>query len=501
MSNDYEPSPIKSIGDKRYLCVEYPGYVKRKDRALATLGGEKALAEALAKETAVKFSYRPGDPFVHPIQGHIIPNSKLLVKVTRRVKKDKLTGEVIKEAEGKWDTEIQGLVTKTLQFRALADFQYGVPKDDKIRQLRNALAKGDVQHMLNYKVATDDDNLEDLRNIPPPMFTPLEGPVNYGYRQSAPVLRVRVRQSDGSFQIKLLNRSRTTGTELTSIRFKEESVPSKSWHILPPLKTQAEMEVHQMLLQFFEERPVWTKVALKNKLASNLHPLIKTGLVRIAYTFIDGPWRDCWVLYGKDLRNDPECYKYQVVEYRRYIQFEEKNEKRSRRGRSNISKEPMKKQYKEQPETVEAQEKHIFDGTNATESLYQLIDVVDPEVTPIIHNPEYRKETASKMSGYYYDCAFECIRKVMKAKYNSLTDKGEPFSYPDGDKGLLEEIAKEKESGREQEEDEDTNMAEASDAVQQAMDAMGSKDKGKRLTDVVDDYMNELTKKDINGTY
>lgn len=164
MSNEYEPSPILSIGDKRYLCVEYPGYVKRKNRALATLGGEKALAEALAKETAVKFSYRPQDPFVHPIQGHIIPNSKLLVKVTRRVKRDKLTGEVIKEEEGKWKTEIQGLVTKTLRFRGkvvvrvsignnnhthtfiligLADFQYGVPKDDKIRELRHALAQGD----------------------------------------------------------------------------------------------------------------------------------------------------------------------------------------------------------------------------------------------------------------------------------------------------------------------------------------------------------------------
>lgn len=51
---------------------------------------------------------------------------------------------------------------------------------------------------MKYKVATDDDNTDDLRNIPPPLFSPTEGALDYGYRQNQPVLRVRVRQSDGS---------------------------------------------------------------------------------------------------------------------------------------------------------------------------------------------------------------------------------------------------------------------------------------------------------------
>jgi hypothetical protein len=33
---------------------------------------------------------------------------------------------------------------------------------------------------MNYKIATDDDNNDNLRNIPPPMFTPIEGALSYG---------------------------------------------------------------------------------------------------------------------------------------------------------------------------------------------------------------------------------------------------------------------------------------------------------------------------------
>lgn len=103
---------------------------------------------------------------------------------------------------------------------ALADFQYIVPKDDKIRRLKEALKIGDgkiqtrvfllkaydssilvafvVDTIMNYKVPNDDEDFNNLRNIPPPAFTAIEAPFSYGYKQNASVLRVRVRQPDGS---------------------------------------------------------------------------------------------------------------------------------------------------------------------------------------------------------------------------------------------------------------------------------------------------------------
>ena len=119
MEEDYQVSPIVPIGDKRYFSVEYPGYVKNVDRALASLGGEKALTEALTRETNVKLRYRPNDPFSHPIQGRILPTAKLLVKVTRRVKRDSATGEIIEDASEKYQTAVEGIVTKTVRFRGI----------------------------------------------------------------------------------------------------------------------------------------------------------------------------------------------------------------------------------------------------------------------------------------------------------------------------------------------------------------------------------------------
>lgn len=115
---DYEPSPLIPIGDKKFLDIEYPGIVKRTKRAIKTLGDEKALAQSLANKTQVNLRFRPEDPFSHPIHGDIIPTSKLLAKVTRRVKRNKKTGQV-EETDDDWRTEIVGSVTHSVRFRGI----------------------------------------------------------------------------------------------------------------------------------------------------------------------------------------------------------------------------------------------------------------------------------------------------------------------------------------------------------------------------------------------
>lgn len=115
MEVNYEPAEILPIGKKKYFCVEYPGYVKRTQRAIDTLGGEKVLGEALASNSTVHLKFRAADTFSHPITGHISSTSKLLVKVTRRVKKNKSTDQVIEDPT--WKIQVEGVVTKALRFR------------------------------------------------------------------------------------------------------------------------------------------------------------------------------------------------------------------------------------------------------------------------------------------------------------------------------------------------------------------------------------------------
>jgi general transcription factor 3C polypeptide 5 (transcription factor C subunit 1) len=123
---NYEPSPLLPIGDKKFLSVEYPGVVRRTKRAIKTLGGEKALARSLALNSQVDLWYRPEDTFSHPIHGDVIPTSKLLVKVTRRIKRNKLTGEI--ETDSKWDIEVVGNVTHAVRFRGKSPFFFAYVK-------------------------------------------------------------------------------------------------------------------------------------------------------------------------------------------------------------------------------------------------------------------------------------------------------------------------------------------------------------------------------------
>ncbi|KAF7726088.1 tau 95 subunit of transcription factor TFIIIC [Apophysomyces ossiformis] len=233
MELDYELASTIPISDKKFICVEYPGYVKNVDRALNTFGGEKALATAITNQKAVELRFRSKDPFSHPINGDIVPTANLLVKVTRRVKKGR------PEEEAVYKTEIVGTIPKTCRFRGedmilfsvnfnfykgLADFQYLVPKTDAIGQLKNAMTNGDVDTIIKYKIADDDDDFKNLRNVPPPVFSTIETPMKYNYAQNAPVVRVRVRQPDGSYTVKLVNRSTTNSVSFTMANYEDENI-------------------------------------------------------------------------------------------------------------------------------------------------------------------------------------------------------------------------------------------------------------------------------------
>ncbi|KAG0184517.1 General transcription factor 3C polypeptide 5 [Apophysomyces sp. BC1034] len=175
MEIDYEIASTIPIPKKKFFCVEYPGYVKNLDRALNTLGGEKALATAITNQKAVELRFRHQDPFSHPINGDIVPTANLLVKITRRVKKGR------PEEEATYKTDIVGTISKTCRFRGLADFQYLVPRADKMGQLKQAMASGDVDSITKFAVADDYKDTENLKIVPPPIFSTVETPMHYKY--------------------------------------------------------------------------------------------------------------------------------------------------------------------------------------------------------------------------------------------------------------------------------------------------------------------------------
>ncbi|KAI8637625.1 RNA polymerase III transcription factor IIIC subunit-domain-containing protein [Parasitella parasitica] len=493
----HEPSPLIPIEKKKFLCIEYPGFVKRTDRAIRTLGGESILSEALSNDDQVQLRYRAKDIFSHPINGDFLDTCKLLAKVTRRVKKNKKTGEIVQDdSDAPWTIQILGTVEKTVRFRALADFQYIVPADDKIRQLKEALDMGDVERIVNYRVPDDDDDFDNLRNIPPPTFTPIEAPFNYGYKQNQPVLRVRVRQPDGSYKIKLLNRSRYYGHEVTAIKYDDENIPSKSWHNVKGPSTELEKEAIEAIADLFVDRPIWLRFAIRNNLDPKYHKYITKGLVHIAYTFQTGPWRECWVKYGINPKSNPKYYIYQQIDIRRI--YKEGQTKRAIYRKTRASSTAKSEVPRQMPN------QHVFDGkiVPGASCMYQICDLTDPDFTPITHNQDYIKQYSTKYGGFFYKCVFERLRKKLKLKYGELVDTGSAAPAQNIEEGLADDIAKEIASGREStideegDEEDDLNSSMITDfekPAREAIHAMGH-DEGssKRLQQVADEYIEQL---------
>lgn len=73
-----------SVPKKRLLAVQYPGHVTNVTRALHTLGGLPAIAQARSSDlNFLELRYRPEDPFCHPLFGDHQETANLLLKIRR----------------------------------------------------------------------------------------------------------------------------------------------------------------------------------------------------------------------------------------------------------------------------------------------------------------------------------------------------------------------------------------------------------------------------------
>ena len=68
---------------------------------------------------------------------------------------------------------------------------------------------------------------------------------------------------------------------MTGIRFHEENVPTKSWHILAPLKKPGELKTLEIVRGLYKEFPVWTRYTVKSRLDPELHQFIKWYIAEI----------------------------------------------------------------------------------------------------------------------------------------------------------------------------------------------------------------------------
>lgn len=103
------PAHLKSCSTKKYVCIEYPGYVKSVDNMLKTLGGEEKLSNTYFNtKRRIEIHFRPDDPYCHSVCGDLHPSRAVILKVKRRRKKKKPEDEF--ENEWQYEQEVLGIV-------------------------------------------------------------------------------------------------------------------------------------------------------------------------------------------------------------------------------------------------------------------------------------------------------------------------------------------------------------------------------------------------------
>ena len=79
---------VKRLPQRDLVCVELPFRIRSTAKALATIGGEKAVGEATNDESKkLQLRFRPSDPNSRPIVGERVRSKKhtLLLRVRRKV--------------------------------------------------------------------------------------------------------------------------------------------------------------------------------------------------------------------------------------------------------------------------------------------------------------------------------------------------------------------------------------------------------------------------------
>ncbi|KAI8853189.1 RNA polymerase III transcription factor IIIC subunit-domain-containing protein [Chytridium lagenaria] len=338
--------------------------------------------------------------------GHIelrYPNVLLKVTTKRRKKKAGESVSTDAGADPKISTEIVGI--------AVADFQVLANLEDPMVMIRKKIAEYDIPAIDDFEYPEKSSEPSAFRSFPPPLFSRVEWPLNYGYREKSQPFAI-----PGSKRLKFIHHKVGRDDKVIPESPPEEVIRNSG---------NVSEESLVRLRQLFAERPVWTRLALCNNLpradVDNFRKLIPF----VAYAMMWGPWKDSWIRYGYDPRSDRDARLYQVIYMhsikkpqavnrgKRHIGIEDSSQLLTGRMRSHRQiEEPDGDQ-----DAGDQKTSHIFDGkTWRGLASMQLCDITDPDVTMIIQSGKGVRKSPDDKDGWFETEFLLHMREVVRNK-------------------------------------------------------------------------------------
>lgn len=185
------------------------------------------------------------------------------------------------------------------------------------------------------------------------------------------------------------NGQRPTQLRNQAIPHDESDVPADVLKDLAPLALlePAMQRLIESARLLFDERPIWTRRALYNRVAAEDLRIVGSNSAKymhqyVGYLFDSGPWRDAIVRFGVDPRKDPSLRKYQTMTF---MLDKEDNV----REKTTTRKPPQFGSSKLGPKDT-----HIFDGKTVSldGKVWQVCDITDPLLSSLLCTTNIRKE-------------------------------------------------------------------------------------------------------------
>ncbi|KAK9800849.1 hypothetical protein WJX73_009274 [Symbiochloris irregularis] len=320
------------------VVVEYPAFVREPDKAIARLGGLKAISAAAEtdaqKAAELSLTARPHDLLAHPIVGDRVPAKGLILRIRRQAApatNDASAASAGAPGPGGNNLEVSAVarVDAAFQFTSLADFQYtSTPSAAPLQQQQQQ------QQQSAQPIGWDPEPLLTV----PPVFSRIDTPSDYSFRSFF----------GGDPDAYKAGMGGQTAGRMAShvVSFNTVQVPGPWSAHGERADAGLSLPRRQLLKQLqarLDDRPLWTAAELADQCAaphatlpalppveaaavpaslpaSAEHSLPSAAdmdvlLPRIAYLFRNGPWQGLWTKRGYDPRLDDSARKWQALQY------------------------------------------------------------------------------------------------------------------------------------------------------------------------------------------
>ncbi|XP_050309800.1 general transcription factor 3C polypeptide 5 [Anthonomus grandis grandis] len=420
LGGDLDPNCLYEFSDP-LVRIEYPGLIKNPEKALDTLGGIRLIENAIyhrqpLQKEKLTLKFHPNNVYMFGCHSDCHEELGFLVKIKENLRTKDISYEIL------------GATNLAFKFERMCDFQYLPIKEKEPSE------NGEVSEFIYNKIFRNQlPTLEWMLKNDSPLFLV---PGRYA-RFDQPQNLVQAGTTD-LFNNIIRNSGRTTETKSQAQQKKQKEsgviqvnfgdnveVPQNSApNVFDVIAAKSLQVPYERVKKLFDERPIWSKVAIIHKLGITLESA-KHILPCLAYYCNQGPWRTAWIKFGYNPTTDFNSRIYQVLDCRIGLAEGAQLKIRTKKGTSRVLAEEKHVSLTTPQESYFVFKPNVIPP--ARQMFYMFCDIHVPEIQEMFRKLPKLPPSAkcSPMSGWlplkFHEQCREIVSKcIFKAVHEEL---------------------------------------------------------------------------------